>query len=248
MRYYGLSDIGLIREMNQDSFFCAHNENNEFFAIVCDGIGGGKAGDVASKIAVEVLSDEFNKRISTNDDIENKKWIEEIVKKANETIYLDSLTSKKKHGMGTTLVGVLCTPVRTYIFHLGDSRLYAVYENEFVCLTEDHNFAADLIHSQQMSEAEALRHPNAKALTNALGIWSKYRVDINVIKEDFSYLLLCSDGLYGYVNEDLIHEIIINNEISIQTKIETLIQMSNTSGGYDNITAILLEKGGSTHD
>ena len=247
MKYYGLSDIGLIRDTNQDSFFCAHNENGEYFAVVCDGIGGGKAGDVASKIAVDVLKSEFLNRTCELDDCKNSEWIKQIVHKANEAIYTDSLTSKKKHGMGTTLVGVLITPEKTYVFHLGDSRMYGVYDTEFVCLTEDHNLAADLIRSNEMSEDEALHHPNAKALTNALGIWNKYRVDINIVKEDYDALLLCSDGLYGYVNEDIILNI-IHSETKIEEKVHALIQVSNATGGFDNITAVLIErKGGYAH-
>jgi len=243
MKYYGLSDIGMIRENNQDSFFCAKNENDELFAIVCDGIGGGKAGDVASKIATEVLKDEFLKREFILDDCKNKEWICNIVRKANEAIYLDSLTSKKKHGMGTTLVGVLITPVKTYVFHLGDSRLYGVYEDELICLTEDHNLAADLIRSGEMSEEEALAHPRAKALTNALGIWSQYRVEINIVKHGYESLLICSDGLYGYVSEQTILDV-IKSENNIENKVEQLINISNLNGGFDNITIILIENGG----
>lgn len=248
MKFYGLSDIGLIRENNQDSFFCSENKNNEILAIVCDGIGGGKAGDVAANIAREVIEREFYLRKPTLDDVQNYEWIKDIVNKANEEIYMNSLTSRARHGMGTTLVGVLITLKHTYVFHLGDSRLYGIYNDELICLTEDHNLAADLIRSNEMSEEEALKHPRAKALTNALGIWSQYRVEINILNNDYTSLLLCSDGLYGYVSENVIYSIMCEN-VSIERKVQQLIDISNMNGGFDNITVILMEKdGGIQHE
>ena len=248
MRYYGLSDIGLVRENNQDSFFCRENDDKEILAIVCDGIGGGKAGDVAANIATEVIKNEFMTRKATICDSSNYEWIKEIVHKANEEIYMNSLTSRARHGMGTTLVGVLITANQTYVFHLGDSRLYGVYKDELICLTEDHNLAADLIRSNEMKEEEALKHPRAKALTNALGIWSQYRVEINILDKDYKKLVLCSDGLYGYVSEKTIYDVLCE-ESNVENKVKKLINISNQNGGFDNITVILIEKdGGLQHE
>lgn len=248
MKYYGLSDIGLVREMNQDSFFYDVNKNDEFLAIVCDGIGGGKAGDIASKIAVDVISSSFMNRDLIISDKQNQDWILKVVEDANNAIYENSLTSRSRHGMGTTLVGILKTHDNTYVFHLGDSRLYGVYEDEFICLTEDHNLAADLIKSGEMKEEEALAHPRAKALTNALGIWSKYHVDINKIKGGYTSLMLCSDGLYGYVSENTILHV-LNQKDETKNKVKRLIELGNQNGGFDNITVIILEEdGGLQHE
>ena len=181
-------------------------------------------------------------------DHENKEWIHALIYKANEAIYENSLTSRSRHGMGTTLVGILVSSFETYVFHLGDSRVYGMYGQEFVCLTEDHNLAADLIRSGEMNEEDAMLHPRAKALTNALGIWSQYRVDINKVKKGYNYLLLCSDGLYGYVNENVIYAI-LNSDKDVKEKVEELIAISNQNGGFDNITAIVIEDdGGLQHE
>lgn len=240
MEAYGLSDIGLVRETNQDSFFYGENGNGDFLAIVCDGIGGGKAGDVASSLAVDSIKKAFYEKPLTLSEIENKEWISKCINQANEVIYRDSLTSKHKYGMGTTLVGVLLSANVNYLFHMGDSRAYGIYD-DIICLTEDHNLAADLIRSGELSEEEALKHPKGRALTNALGIWCDYRLDINKIRDDYHYLLLCSDGLHGYVEEKIIENVIRDEMMDLKTKVELLINKAIQSGGYDNITAIVMK-------
>lgn len=243
MKYYGLTNIGLLRENNQDSFFTGFNQYNEFMAVVCDGIGGGKAGDVASQLAVESIEESFLNKKKLTTELEIKNWIADMVHIANERIYNDSLTSRKKHGMGTTLIGIMLVEGKTYMFHMGDSRIYGFY-NDMVCLSEDHNLAADLIKSGELSEEDALKHPKGKALTNALGIWSQYRVDINKIKENYRYLLLCSDGLHGYVSEAVMAQIVNDDTLTLNDKVETLINAALQAGGYDNVTVVILDKNG----
>lgn len=242
MKYYGVTDIGLVRDENQDSFFCEVNKHNDLLAVVCDGIGGGKAGDVASRIAKEVLQEQFQLKAKYRKEADNRSWLLEVIDKANEKIYLDSLSSHKKQGMGTTLVGVLISNASTFVFHMGDSRVYGLYE-EMVCLTEDHNLAADLIKSGECSEEEALQHPKGKALTNALGIWNQYKVDINKIKKGYHSLLVCSDGLHGYVSESVIASI-LQEEVTIEEKVNGLLDAATASGGFDNVSIIVIEKEG----
>lgn len=241
MKCFGMSDIGLIRETNQDSFFYAQNDSNEFLAIICDGIGGGKAGDVASQLAISSLQQAFAQKPAMASDVENQAWINEVVTNANALIYEESLTSRKKIGMGTTLVAALVHDDSTLVFHMGDSRVYGVYDQEMICLTEDHNLAADLIKSGEISEEEAMHHPKGKALTNALGIWSQFHVDINKVKQDYDYLLLCSDGLHGYIQEKIIKEVILSGTLTLQDKVQSLVNASIQAGGFDNITVILIE-------
>lgn len=243
MKYYGLTNIGLLRESNQDSFFTRFNKHDEFMAVVCDGIGGGKAGDVASQLAVESIEEAFLNKDKLETELEIKSWIADTVHTANERIYNDSLTSRKKHGMGTTLIGIMLVEEKTYMFHMGDSRVYGFYD-DMVCLSEDHNLAADLIKSGELSEEDALKHPKGKALTNALGIWSQYRVDINKIKEDYHYLLLCSDGLHGYVSEEVIEQIVSDISLTLNDKVEALINAALQAGGYDNVTVVILDMDG----
>ena len=240
MRFYGLSDIGLVRKINQDSFCATYNLNNDFIAIVCDGIGGGKAGDVASLMGCESMRNAFLKNPSLNNDDEVKQWLSEAIQSTNDLIFSQSSSVKAQNGMGTTMVGLLVNKHHSYIFNIGDSRAYAIYE-DLICLTEDHNLLHDLIKAGELSENQAKTHPQRNVLTNALGIWNDVKVDIARIKDDYSQLLICSDGLHGYVSEELLKKILLS-ELSMKEKAKTLIQASLNAGGFDNVTAILIDK------
>ena len=112
---------------------------------------------------------------------------------------------------------------------------------DLVCLTQDHNFMHELVASGSMSMEDALNHPKRNALTNALGIWDKVRIDVEVINPAYSLLMLCSDGLYGYVSEEVISEILTTTK-SCEEKVNDLIQSSLNAGGFDNVSVILLTK------
>lgn len=246
MKCVGDTHIGLIRQVNQDAFLILEKDN-ETLLLVCDGIGGGKAGDVAASLAVQTFEKEFAKKENIFNDEKQFIWIKDTIRLANDTIFNDACTSHHKKGMGTTLVGTLITKESTIIFHLGDSRLYAYYD-EFVCLTQDHNYAYDLLREGEIDEDAIKKHPKRNQLTNALGIWSNYSVDINKIRNDYQYLLLCSDGLHGYVEEvKIVNQLLAS--IPIERKVSNLIEIANISGGFDNTTVILVDvKGGITHE
>lgn len=241
MIYYGASDIGLKRSENQDSFMIAVNKSNELLAVVCDGIGGGNAGDVASSLAANYLKEQFEKTSSFQEDSEVKHWITNVVQKANDLIFLQSVKKKSLIGMGTTCVGVLITKKDSYVFNVGDSRVYGLYD-DFVCLTEDHSLINALVKSGQITAQQALTHPKRNILTNALGIMNQVRIDVNKIHSEYKKLLVCSDGLHGYVPEKLI-ENVLKKETAIQEQVYELIELSIEAGGYDNVTIIVLEKG-----
>ncbi len=241
MIVYGLSDVGLKRKSNQDSIYYGQNSCGEYLAIVCDGIGGGKAGDVASNIAVSKLAEAFILKVRFISDEEEYTWIEAAVKAVNDIIFTQSTTIRSQKGMGTTLAGVLITNNGTYLFHLGDSRVYGLYD-DFVSLTEDHNLASDLLKRGEINEHDAINHPNGNMLTNALGIWDKANVDIVKIKNNYRLLLVCSDGLHSYVDETIIKNLVSLDE-PIERRCERLISASKSVGGYDNVSVILIERG-----
>lgn len=241
MEVFGASNQGKVRLENQDCIQYAYNET-DFMAIVCDGIGGGQAGDVASSLACEVFLEEFMKNPILDEEDKVKNWILDVSSYCNDVIFEKSKTTKKYNGMGTTLVGALIHQNQTYIFNIGDSRAYAMY-NDLVCLTQDHNFMHDLIARGEMTLEEAQNHPKRNALTNALGIWDRVRVDIEVINPAYSLLMLCSDGLYGYVHEEIMSEVLTSGQ-SCPEKVNQLIQYALDTGGFDNISVILVEKAG----
>lgn len=243
---YGISDQGLVRDQNQDSFFIAQNKNQDFIAVVCDGIGGGVAGDVASKMAVCDMQKQFASAPKFEDDMQVKVWLNESIHHANDLIFTQSSKSKSQKGMGTTIVGALITSdARAYIFNVGDSRTYGFYD-ELICLTQDHNLITDLIKAGEIDEAQALSHPKRNLLTNALGIWNEVKVDINKINNNYRYLLICSDGLHGYVPEGAISSVLISGG-DVKNKVESLIELSKHAGGYDNVSVILVQ-GGSNYE
>ncbi len=247
MKAFGASDIGLKRKENQDSYVIAESEAGNLLAVVCDGIGGGLAGDVASHMAVAHMKERFLQKNTFVDDLDVKHWLKTTIQEANDLIFMQSTKSMTQKGMGTTCVGVLYTKHQTYIFNVGDSRIYGIYDQYFICLTEDHSFVQDLLKAGEITEEEAKTHPNRNMLTNALGIWDNVKIDINKIKDGYTYLLICSDGLHGYVKEEEIIRILHKKE-DIRNLVYELINASKNAGGYDNVSVILLHEDGVKHE
>lgn len=239
MKAFGASDIGLHRKQNQDSFMIVEHDNHDMLAVVCDGIGGGLAGDVASHMAVTHMKERFLQKNSFSGDLDVKHWLKQVIQEANDLIFMQSANSLQQKGMGTTCVGVLSTHENVYIFNVGDSRIYGLYDRELICLTEDHSFVQDLLKAGEITEEEAKSHPNRNMLTNALGIWDNVKIDINKIRTGFDRLLICSDGLHGYVSEEIIYKILTQN-IDIRNIVHNLITASKEVGGYDNVSVIVM--------
>lgn len=243
VKYYGATHVGLKRIQNQDSILYIENEHHALLGVVCDGIGGGNAGDVASSMAIAHMRDSFLHMTFCDGDAEVKRWLQKTIQEANDLIFTQSTKKIEQKGMGTTLVGVLKCGEATYIFNVGDSRTYGLYEDDFLCLTEDHSYVADLLKRGEVSEEEAAIHPNRNVLINAIGIWNNIRIDINKIKNDYKVLLICSDGLHGYVREKDIQEELESTH-STEEKVRALIDKALQAGGYDNVSVIIIEKDG----
>ena len=240
MKISGYSDRGLVREKNEDSFGYAVKEDGTILALLCDGIGGNNAGEVASKNAVDIILNEFKKSSDLHNSSVASNWITKVIQDCNDRLYQIASSKKQYLGMGTTLVGVLIYKDMTLIINVGDSRVYGLFD-KLVCLTKDHNLLEELIHSGQISEAEAISSNRKHILTNALGVYNKVKVDIGLVNNDYDCLLLCSDGLHGYVNENVIYDVLKKNK-TIEEKVELLIQASLIEGGYDNTTVVLIDK------
>lgn len=237
MNCYGVSDVGLVRKINQDRFMISYNGNHDLIGIVCDGIGGGKAGDVAAQLACDFVEEQFQKNPVFQDDGAVMDWIEQTVYACNTHIYTIAKSKPKYSGMGTTLVGFVCSKGNTFIFHAGDSRIYALYD-ELVLLTQDHNLKEDLISSGEMSHEQASTHPHRNMLTNAVGIWEQNKVDVEKIKAGYRMLLVSSDGLHGLVPAAQIEKI-IRNDMDLVSKANLLVESAKLHGGNDNITVVL---------
>ncbi|MBB5183681.1 Stp1/IreP family PP2C-type Ser/Thr phosphatase [Catenisphaera adipataccumulans] len=241
IKAFGQTDIGCVRKENEDDFCVFSNAHEDWIAAVCDGIGGSAGGEVASKIAVRTLKEAFEKAPEFMKDSQVNDWIQSTLNKANDAIYYKGLHSDDEKGMGTTCVGAIITGDSTYIFNVGDSRIYADYTEGLVQMSEDHSVVARLLRSGQITPEEAKTHVQRNTLTNALGIWRVFQIDIHKIDPGYQYLLISSDGLHGYVAHDDIQAIVENQDLDVKTKTEALIARANNAGGYDNCTVIVLE-------
>lgn len=248
MKAFGNSDVGCTRKINEDSFTILQNNNNDWLAVVCDGIGGSAAGEVASKIAVDTLHDSFMEAPVFTKDSQISDWVHEQLNRANDSIYLESMKNKKERGMGTTCVGMIFARNSTYIFNVGDSRLYAYYSDGLIQMSEDHSVIAKLIREGKITPDEAKTHAQRNTLTNALGVWRVFRIDFNKIDSNYRFVLLCSDGLCGYVSFEEIQAIVETDDLTLKEKVNGLISRANQAGGYDNCTVILLENEGYKND
>lgn len=244
MKVWAMTDKGLSRSQNQDSFFVdVLHGDGQAILVVCDGMGGARAGNVASAIAVETFIEEAKGALRSG---AGKKQLETVavgaVSAANESVYAKSRSAGGEYrGMGTTLVGALCSERICSIVNVGDSRAYLITaENGIRRVTTDHSVVEDLVSRGDISEAQARHHPNKNLITRALGTEPKVLCDhFSLELRPGNYLLLCSDGLSNMVeDQEMLFEVLHGGDLS--TCCQRLIDIANERGGPDNITVALL--------
>ncbi len=247
MKYGGKTDVGKKRKCNQDSF-AVFSKEGYFCAIVCDGMGGAKGGNVASGLAVKTFANIIKKAFSAKDaddfsEGEIKRLMKTAVDEANMAIYLKSQSSEELEGMGTTLVAVISCLSGTFAVNIGDSRIYRQNDRRLEQISTDHSFVQYLIDKGELTPEEAVDHPNKNIILRALGVGDKVEGDYYRI-DRYDRLLLCTDGLTNHVTNERISEIIsggyISKSTSLKARTERLIHEANEGGGMDNITAVLL--------
>ncbi len=244
MRYTARTDIGLKREQNEDNFLAKIYDEDVALFIVADGLGGYSSGEVASKVAINTIRDNFEQNIETlkKSDEENiKKFLEQLVIIANEKIYNLQKSNKKYNGMGTTIVLVTKLKNKLYYESVGDSRMYYINENKDTIeqITVDDTYVNELLKKNLIKKSEVATHPQKHMLTKALGIFGKIDAQVKILGVDKGYILLCSDGLTNMLsNEDILQTIRDNNFVILSDK---LVDFANINGGMDNITAVVVE-------
>lgn len=226
---------GLVREKNEDCFFIDDMTYKLF--IVADGMGGHKAGEIASHEAVERMKKELLPEIS-----EDK--IEEVMRlafdNANSSIYEQASTSEDMEGMGTTLTALYIDGGQLHFAHIGDSRAYFIGDDKLEQITTDHTLVEQLILNGTLSREEAATHPNRNVITKAVGVDKTITMDYFVRNKDFSRVLLCSDGLTDSLNDGEIFELVSKSETA-SAAVNLLVEQSNEKGGHDNITVVLID-------
>ncbi|MBR5341071.1 MAG: serine/threonine-protein phosphatase [Erysipelotrichaceae bacterium] len=241
MEYYCLTDTGLVREMNQDSYIAIANNYGDFLVLVADGIGGGKAGEVASGEVIKYFELAFKESgpFDTAEDATN--YLMYHIASANKHVYDLSNKYSQYEGMGTTLTGIMMTSKGIITINCGDSRVYGFMDDLCVRLTNDHTLVNQMLEKGQITYEESINHPKKHYLVKAIGIFPSCSPDIHKVK-DMDYYLICSDGLHAYVSDEEITKIVLDKEKSVQEKTEDLKDLALLKGGFDNITVVLVKR------
>lgn len=224
------TDIGRARERNEDAYLTEHP-----LYAVADGMGGHRAGDVASSLALETLQHIADRR----------EWdrLAEQVKEANRAVFGKASGDRALSGMGTTLTAAVTGDREVRLVHVGDSRAYLLRDGEFRLLTEDHTLVHRMVQEGRLTEEEAGVHPQRSILTRALGVEEDVKVDERSLDvQGGDRILLCTDGLTAMVRDESIAEVLTTSS-DPQEAAEKLVDMANRAGGLDNITVLVLDFG-----
>ena len=234
-RTAGLTDTGRKRRHNEDSFVLSP----PVFAIA-DGMGGAKAGEVASELAVEAL-----REAGGDGDGDGEGRVVSLIQEANRRVYERALEDAAASGMGTTMTLALLEENAVRIGHVGDSRAYLVRDGELDQLTEDHSLVGELVRSGKLTPEDAESHPQRSVITRVLGTDPDVDIDrITVETRAGDVFLLCSDGLYSMVGNERILELVERHRGDLDAAAKALVRAANRVGGDDNITVVAFEIAG----
>lgn len=243
MQFGLVTDKGLKRDINQDYYgVIEETEHFPYIFVIADGMGGHKAGEVASKLSVDLSV--VHVKEALNKELDEKKIIsrlKDVVKKVNSEVYKASCEKEDNRGMGTTLIITVVMSHYVVIAHVGDSRVYIFRENKLKKITNDHSYVEELIKNGTITKEEAKENPNKNVLTRAVGYSSKVDVDIYTYdKKDKDVFMMCTDGLTNMVDESTIEKVFLTTD-KPQDIANSLIEKSNKNGGLDNITIIVFK-------
>ena len=240
MKTFYLTDPGMVRSHNEDNLIILSNSNNEYLLSVADGMGGHKAGEVASSIAIEYIKDKFNSTLSLGTKEDAINWLRTTVKEINDKIFKYTYEHIESKGMGTTLVIALYTKDYLLFGNIGDSSGFVLKEGKLFKVTKDHTLVNLLISTGELNPEDAKFHPKKNVLMKALGAINPAEIDVFDVETDVDGILLSSDGLTNMLNIEQI-ENVLKMDISLEEKIRKLIMKSNNRGGTDNISVAVLE-------
>lgn len=250
LKAYGLSHVGQQRQHNEDCFLV---EAEARLFVVADGMGGHAAGEIASRIAVDAIS-EFILHTKEDEGTWPHAYDERYKRSTNRlmaavrlanTRVLDAMRKDARlRGMGTTVVACFADAETMAVAHVGDSRAYLVRDNHLSRITSDHSWVFEQVQAGMLTETEAEKHPLRNVITRALGGALQVSPDASEFElQKGDVFLLCSDGLTGMVPEDEILRLVTKNEGNLEQACQDLIDSANERGGLDNITAVLVRAG-----
>ncbi len=241
MEYSYLTDPGKVRTHNEDSVTIVKNKGEEILLAVADGMGGHKGGEIASSIAITHIGKRFMDTSVVGNKEDAINFLKEIVSEANMLLYKYTEDNPESLGMGTTIVMALLTKDFLLYGNIGDSSGYAIKNNKLHKITNDHTLVNLLVKSGELSEEEAKNHPRKNVLMRALGANITVEMDIFDVERDVDGILLCSDGLTNMLDDEQI-ELVLDSNLSVDEKVQKLINKANNRGGTDNISVAYLKK------
>ncbi len=242
MQSWALTDPGVVRTQNQDAYHLEQLDKNTLLCVVCDGMGGARAGNVASSLAVEVFSEEIKRSFHSNMDAEAvDQMLRRAVKLTNFTVYDQAHQFDDFAGMGTTLVAALLRGRRVTVVNVGDSRCYQVDEEDIRMITVDHSLVQMMIQRGELRPDQARRFPGKNYITRAIGTEPVVLCDLFHLElKRGDCLLLCSDGLTNLVDDqEILFEIV--HGVSKESCCQRLLNIANRRGAPDNVTSILVQ-------
>ncbi|MDQ6886898.1 MAG: Stp1/IreP family PP2C-type Ser/Thr phosphatase [Gemmatimonadota bacterium] len=230
------TDVGMIRSGNEDSFFADPTQHKSLF-VVADGMGGHAAGEVASEMAVQIISREMTDVVEISERASER--MTKALRAANLRIYERTISEADKQGMGTTASVLLLANDRYLIGHIGDSRIYLLRDGALRQVTKDHSYVQEQVDAGYLMPEQARYHPYSNVITRCVGASDEVDVDIyegEVKRSDI--FLIASDGLTGMVDDKRL-QAILTTRTSVGRMVDAMINEANGRGGLDNITAII---------
>ena len=241
MQTFYFTDPGKVRSHNEDSVAIISNDLNEFILAIADGMGGHKAGEVASSIAIEHIKNSFYQKETIGPKEDAIEWLRLIVKEINDQIFEYAKNHPESKGLGTTLVIAIKTNNYILYGNIGDSSGYVIKNNALHKVTKDHTYVGMLLTNGRLTEETAKNHPGKNLLTRALGANNPIEIDIFDVDTSVKGLFLCSDGLTSMLTDEQIEKI-LNSNLPIEEAVIKLIRKANSRGGTDNISIAYLKK------
>lgn len=242
IRYWGITDVGAVRPQNQDAYYLQPVGEDMVAALVCDGMGGARAGNVASSLAVENASAYLESLSDDELTVAPKDALTQAATLANEAVYVKAAVESECRGMGTTMVAALVAPNgKAVLLNIGDSRAYRIGEEGIAKVTRDHSVVEALVHRGQITPEEARQHPQKNLITRCLGAEKNARTDLYQIDlNSGEFLLLCSDGLSNVLSDqELLYEVIHGGEP--ESCCRRMLDIALSRGAPDNVTAVLIQ-------
>lgn len=235
--------VGKVRQVNEDRAWSGQLADGWTAVIVADGMGGHRAGDVASELAVTSLADSLRHWPSGLTAEEGVSRLRDMIRKTNRIVYDTASLNEQYHNMGTTVVVAVLSLRGGWIGHVGDSRIYRLRGGNLEQLTDDHTVINELSKAGQLSPEEAARHPLRHAITRSVGTDRDVKPDVKAIDwQPGDRLLLCSDGLSGLVARELLRMALAQPPgVTLDQIADQLVEMALEAGGDDNVTVVLVE-------